>query len=307
MIELPLARWTRPRGPPDPMITDALIAPFTEFEFMRRALAAVVALSLGAAPIGVFLMLRRMSLVGDAMAHAILPGAAIGFLLSGLNLFAMTTGGLIAGFTVAILAGAVARATGLKEDASLATFYLVSLALGVTIVSIKGTNIDLLHVLFGNVLALDDPTLLVIAVNASITMLVLAAIYRPLVLEFLDPLFLRTVSRSGGPAHLIFLALVVINLVNGFHALGTLLAVGLMILPAGIARFWSRDITGMICIAVASAIVSGYAGLVLSFQTKVPSGPAIILIAAVLYMASVLFGSGGGVVPQLFPRPPPAR
>jgi len=77
------------------MIYDALIAPFTEFEFMRRALAAVIALSLGGAPIGVFLMLRRMSLVGDAMAHAILPGAAIGFLLSGLNLFAMTTGGLI--------------------------------------------------------------------------------------------------------------------------------------------------------------------------------------------------------------------
>src|SRR6202012_516382 len=105
---------------------DALIAPFTEFEFMRRALAAVIALALGGAPIGVFLMLRRMSLVGDAMAHAILPGAAIGFLVSGLNLFAMTTGGLIAGFTVAILSGLVARNTELKEDASLATFYLVS-------------------------------------------------------------------------------------------------------------------------------------------------------------------------------------
>src|ERR1700741_3767231 len=107
------------------MIHDALIAPFTEFEFMRRALAAAIALSLGGAPIGVFLMLRRMSLVGDAMAHAILPGAAIGFLLSGLNLFAMTSGGLIAGFAVATPAGLVARSTELKEDASLAAFYLV--------------------------------------------------------------------------------------------------------------------------------------------------------------------------------------
>src|SRR5215468_8937871 len=280
------------------MIAQALIAPFTDFEFMRRALAAVIALSLAGAPIGVFLMLRRMSLVGDAMAHAILPGAAIGFLLSGLNLFAMTAGGLIAGFAVAILAGVVARSTGLKEDASLATFYLASLALGVTIVSIKGTNIDLLHVLFGNILAMDDRTLLVVAFNATITLLVLAVIYRPLVVESVDPLFLRTVSRSGGPAHLAFL---VINLVNGFQALGTLLAVGLMILPAGIARFWSRDITGMICIAVASAAVSGYAGLVLSFQTRVPSGPAIILVAAALYIASVLFGSVGGLVRQLFP------
>ena len=209
------------------MIYDALIAPFTEFEFMRRALAGVIALALGGAPIGVFLMLRRMSLVGDAMAHAILPGAAIGFLLSGLNLFAMTFGGLIAGFTVAILAGVVARTTELKEDASLAAFYLVSLALGVTIVSIKGTNIDLLHVLFGNILAMDDQTLLVIAFNATITLIVLAVIYRPLVIECVDPVFLRTVSRAGAPAHLAFLALVVINLVNGFHALGTLLAVGL--------------------------------------------------------------------------------
>jgi zinc/manganese transport system permease protein len=279
----------------------ALIAPFTEFEFMRRALAAIAALSLGGAPIGVFLMLRRMSLVGDAMAHAILPGAAIGFLLSGLNLWAMTMGGLAAGFLVAILAGVIARSTGLKEDASLATFYLASLALGVSIVSIKGTNIDLLHVLFGNILAMDNETLLMVACNTTITLVVLAVIYRPLVIESVDPLFLRTVSRAGTPAHLAFLALVVINLVSGFQALGTLLAVGLMILPAAIARFWSRDITGMICIAVLSAILSGYAGLVLSFQTKVPSGPAIILVAAVLYLASVLFGSVGGLVRQAFP------
>ena len=285
------------------MLVDALITPFTEFEFMRRALAAVIALSLGGAPIGVFLMLRRMSLVGDAMAHAILPGAAIGFLLSGLNLFAMTAGGLIAGFAVALLAGLVSRSTGVKEDASLATFYLASLALGVTIVSIKGTNVDLLHVLFGNILAMDDPTLLLVAVNATITLLVLALIYRPLVIESVDPMFLRTVSRAGGLAHLVFLSLIVVNLVSGFQALGTLLAVGLMILPASIARFWTRDITPMICIAVVSAIVSGYVGLVLSFQTRIPSGPAIILVASALYAASVLFGSVGGLLRQLFPAP----
>src|SRR6201987_4875609 len=180
------------------MLFDALIAPFSDFEFMRRALAGTIALALGAGPIGVFLMLRRVSLVGDAMAHAILPGAAIGFLFSGLNLFAMTAGGLIAGCVVALLTGLVARMTELKEDAALATFYLLSLALGVTIVSVKGTNIDLLHVLFGNVLALDDQTLLLIAVNATITLLALAVIYRPLVIESVDPLFLRTVSPAGG-------------------------------------------------------------------------------------------------------------
>src|SRR5947207_1210361 len=97
---------------------DYLISPFIEFAFMRRALVGTLALALGAGPVGVFLMLRRMSLVGDAMAHAILPGAAIGFLLSGLSLFAMTAGGLIAGFVIAVGAVVIARVTELKEEAA---------------------------------------------------------------------------------------------------------------------------------------------------------------------------------------------
>lgn len=280
---------------------DLLISPFIEFGFMRRALIGTFALALGAGPIGVFLMLRRMSLVGDAMAHAILPGAAIGFMVAGLNLFAMTTGGIVAGILVAVLTGLVARTTELKEDASLAAFYLLSLALGVTIVSLRGTNVDLLHVLFGTVLALDDPTLYLIGGITSVTLVVIAVIYRPLVIECVDPGFLRAVSRAGGPVHIVFLALVVINLVAGFHALGTLLAVGLMMLPAAVARFWVRDITGMIVVAVATGMVSGFVGLLVSFHAGVPSGPAIILIAGVFYIVSVLFGRVSGVLRQLFP------
>ena len=202
------------------MIYDFLIAPFADFEFMRRALVGTFALALGAAPIGVFLMLRRMSLIGDAMAHAILPGAAIGFMVAGLSLFAMAGGGLIAGLVVALGAGLIARSTQLKEDASLAAFFLISLALGVTIVSVKGTNVDLLHFLFGSVLAVDDPTLLLIVGITSVSLIILALIWRPLVLECVDPGFLRSVSRAGGPAHIAFLALVVMNLVGGFQALG---------------------------------------------------------------------------------------
>ena len=283
------------------MIYDTLIAPFVEFAFMRRALVGAIALALGAGPVGVFLMLRRMSLVGDAMAHAILPGAAIGFLVSGLSLFAMTAGGLIAGFVIALGAGVVARATELKEDASLAAFFLISLAVGVTIVSLKGNNVDLLHFLFGSVLALDDPTLLLIAAITTLSLAVLAVIYRPLVLECVDPGFLRSVSRAGAPAHIVFLALVVMNLVGGFHALGTLLAVGIMMLPAVIARFWARDITTMIVIAIASGALAGYAGLLVSFHAGTPAGPTIILVAGGLYAVSVLFGPAGGLIGKLFP------
>jgi zinc/manganese transport system permease protein len=279
-----------------------LIAPFADYEFMRRALVGTFALALGAAPIGVFLMLRRMSLIGDALAHAILPGAAIGFLFAGLSLFAMAGGGLIAGFVVAVGAGLVARATDMKEDASLAAFFLISLALGVTIVSMRGTNVDLLHFLFGSVLAVDNPTLLLIVLIASVSLIVLALIWRPLVVECVDPGFLRSVSRAGGPAHIAFLALVVMNLVGGFQALGTLLAVGIMMLPAVTSRFWARDITMMIAVAVGCAAVSGYAGLLLSYHANLPSGPAVILVAGVIYAVSVIVGPVGGLLWLAMPR-----
>jgi zinc/manganese transport system permease protein len=282
---------------------DLFIAPFADFDFMRRALVATLAIALGAGPIGVFLMLRRMSLMGDAMAHAVLPGAAVGFLVAGLNLFAMTAGGLAAGLVVALLAGAVARTTDLKEDASLAAFFLVSLALGVALVSARGSNIDLLHFLFGNVLGLTRETLLLIAAISTISLVVLALIWRPLVLECVDPGFLRSVSRAGAPVHIAFLALVVLNLVAGFQALGTLLAVGLMMLPAVTARFWTRDITTMILFTVIGGVLSGYLGLLLSFHSGLAAGPSIILVAGALYLGSVLAGSVGGVLRYVLPKP----
>lgn len=175
-------------------LVDFFITPFVDFAFMRRALIGATALSLSACPIGVFLMLRRMSLTGDAMAHAILPGAAVGFLISGLAILPMTIGGLLAGLCVALLAGAVSRLTIQREDASLAGFYLVSLALGVLLISVKGSNIDLMHILFGTVLALNDEALQLIAWVSSITFIVLAITWRPLVAECLDPIFLSSVS-----------------------------------------------------------------------------------------------------------------
>lgn len=281
----------------------ALWQPFADFVFMQRALLGCVAISLSATPVGVFLMLRRMSLTGDAMAHAILPGAAVGFLVSGLSLGAMTLGGIIAGLAVALLTGAVSRVTALREDASLAAFYLISLALGVLLVSLRGSNVDLMHVLFGTVLALNDPALALLCSITTATLLALAVLWRPLVLECVDPQFLRSVSRWSMPAHFAFLALVVLNLVAGFQALGTLMAVGIMILPAAAARFWARKLGAMILAAMTIAIASSLAGLLSSFHLGLPSGPAIILAAGLCYLASLLFGPSGSLAARYLPRP----
>ncbi len=285
------------------MIYDLLVAPFAQFGFMQRALAGAVILAVSAGPIGVFLMFRRMSLAGDAMAHAILPGAAAGFLFSGLAILPMTLGGFAAGLVVALLAGLVSRLTAQREDTSLAAFYLISLALGVLLVSLRGSNVDLMHVLFGTVLALNNDALLLIGFVSSVSLLGLALIWRPLFAECLDPTFLKSVSRAGQPVHMFFLALVVLNLVGGFQALGTLMSVGLMMLPAAAARFWVRSIEAVSGLAVLIGVVSAYLGLLISFHLEVASGPSIILVAGAIYIASLIGGRRG----ILFSRTQPTR
>ncbi|MBD3892481.1 MAG: metal ABC transporter permease [Hydrogenophaga sp.] len=277
----------------DWLFAGLLLDPFIEFGFMRRALAGCVALSLSAAPVGVFLLLRRMSLTGDAMSHAILPGAALGYLVAGLSLGAMTLGGIVAGLLVAVASGLVARNTVLREDASLAAFYLLSLALGVLIISVQGNNVDLLHVLFGTVLALDNAALTLLGSIAALSLLALALLYRPLVLECLDPVFLRSVSRWSPVAHYGFLALLVINLVAGFHALGTLMAVGILVLPAATARFWVRRLGPLLLLATALALLACLAGLLISFYANWPTSPLIVLCLGVAYLSSMLLAPHG--------------
>lgn len=281
---------------------DIFLSPFCEFSFMRHALAACLALALGCGPVGTLLVLRRMSLSGDALSHAVLPGAAAGFLLYGLSLPAMTVGGFLAGLGVVLLSGAVSRLTPLKEDASLAALYTISLALGVLLISVKGNSVDLMHVLFGTILAVDDQSLLLMAGVASATVLTLAVIYRPLVAECFDPGFLRA-ARGGGPVvHLLFMALVALNLVGGFRSLGTLMSVGLLILPATAARFWAGQVWSQSVAAIVMALASGYFGLLLSFYQEWPSGPAIVLMAGACYVVSLCLGVRQGLLTRRLPR-----
>ncbi|MBL8416441.1 MAG: metal ABC transporter permease [Propionivibrio sp.] len=279
-----------------------LVSPFIEFGFMRRALAGCLALALGATPIGVFLMLRRMSLAGDAISHAILPGAAVGYLIAGLSLSAMTIGGLVAGIAVAVLAGGVARNSVIKEDTSLATFYLISLSAGVLIISMRGSNVDLLHVLFGSVLALDDAALLLLAGFASCSIVAIAIGLRLIVLECCDPAHLARISRLSPLAHYGFMVLVVLNLIGGFHALGTLMAVGIMILPSAAARFWVGNIVPLILVAVVIAFTGSLIGLLLSYYVNLPAGPAIVLTLGGLYILSMVIGPHGPLISRLRPR-----
>jgi len=281
------------------MVYDLLLAPFVDFGFMRRALVACLALSLAGSAIGVFLILRRMSLMGDALSHALLPGAALGFLLGGLSLPAMSLGGFIAGMATALVAGAIARFSAIREDASFAAAYLTSLALGVLIVSLRGSAVDLMNILFGTILGVDDQALFLVAGAATISLVVLAAMYRPLVVECFNPGFLAAMGARGAIYHYLFMAMAALTMVASFQALGTLMALGLMLLPAVASSFWAREVWSMTLIAAPMAFVSSVLGLLLSFHAGLPSGPVIVLMASLFFLASLLVGSRASVRARL--------
>jgi len=281
---------------------DLCLAPFVDYAFMRRALVAVVAVTCGSVPLGVFLVLRRLSLMAEAMSHAIMPGIALVFVTMGFSLPLMSLGGFCAGVAVAMLAGLVTRMTALREDASFAALYPIALALGVLLVSLRGSAVDLLHLLFGSILAVDTAGLFLMTGIAAVTLLTLALVYRPLVMAVSDPAFFQSQGGKVTRYHLLYLLLVTLNLVAGFQALGTLLAVGLMIIPAVTTRFWVLHLDWMLPVAVGLGLVAGTTGLLLSYHWAVASGPAIILVAGTFYLLSMAFGRYGSLRARYWPR-----
>ena len=264
------------------------VAPFSEYAFMRSALVACMALAVASGPLGTLLLLRRMGLVGDVLSHAVMPGAAVGFALAGSALAVLSIGGLLTGIAVVLLMILGTRFGAQREDASLAAFYFASIGVGVLIVSLRGTNLDLMHVLLGTVLAIDIPALFLIVTIASVVVAVLALIFRPLAIQSFDPAFLRTMGGSDSTYRAIFLVLVVLDLVAGFQAFGTLLAGVPLLLPAAAARCWAQRIGPLVGLSIGFGIVAGYAGLLVSYHLNVPSGPAIACAAALIYAVSAL-------------------
>src|SRR4029450_11019982 len=277
----------------------AFITPFAEYAFMRSALVACLALAVASGPLGTLLLLRRMGLVGDVLSHAVMPGAAVGFALAGSALAVLSIGGLFTGIAVALLMILGTRCGAQREDASLSAFYFASIGVGVLIVSLRGTNLDLMHVLLGTVLAIDVPALILIVAIASVVVAVLAFIFRPLAIQSFDPAFLRTMGGSDSAYRAIFLVLVVLDLVAGFQAFGTLLAGVPLLLPAAAARCWAQRIGPLVCLSIGFGMAAGYAGLLVSYHFNLPSGPAIACAAALVYAVSALVPASRTLVTML--------
>ncbi len=258
-----------------------LIAPFETLGFMRTALVACIALAVASGALGTLLVLRRMSLDGSVLGHAVMPGAAIGFLYGGPSPTWLWLGGLASGLAVAALSG-LAAGERRRADAGLVVFYLVALSLGVLLVTWRGSNTDVVRVLFGTVLAVDRRELLQIATVSSVVLLALAIFHRPFVVGSFDPAFLRSVGVRL-PYGALFVALVVFMLVASFQAFGTLLAVGPLLLPAAAARCWGLGVAASMLLAIIFGLAASLAGLLVSYHGNLPSGPAIVLASGSLF------------------------
>jgi len=258
-------------------VWNIFVTPFTEYVFMQKALLSCILLCISAVPLGVFLLLRGLSLVGDSLSHGILPGIALAAIFFGMNPIALFVGGIAAGLIVAFVSNQLSSRSIIPEDASFTVIYSLSLAIGVLILFHHGTNTNVLHLLFGSVLGIDTITLCLIALISLVTNIYLG-MYRKLLLMYcFDPLLFQV---AGKPHHLLmtgFLALVVANLVASYQAIGTLLALGLMMLPAITARLLCTHYRQIFKLSPIIGILGCYAGLLLSYHIDWPSGPSIIL------------------------------
>lgn len=242
--------------------------------------------------VGVLMVMRRMTLMGDALAHSLLPGMAIAYLVIGQNPIAIFLGASIAGIGTAVASSLVSLSTRLREDAAFGAFFVLGLALGIALISSPSLNIqvDLIDFLFGNILSIRFSDLWISLIMATITLGVLAIFYRDISIEAFDCDFYRVGSRNHHLIHTGILVLIVINLVSALQALGAILALGLFILPAVSALLWT-DVWGrLLLLSGAFAVTGGVSGLLLSYYLSLPSGPGIVLALGCIYIVSLLFG-----------------
>ena len=264
---------------------------------VKSAAAGALSLALGGAPLGVLLIARRMSLAGDAMSHAILPGVAVGYLALGGSPLGLTLGALAAAFAVAGASSLISRLKAVPEDAGFAVIYLA--ALGILLIG-READAEAVHgLLFGSAGALNGEALILAAAAATATLLALAFFVRGFLAEGADPTFMRVSGAPGWALHLLLMMLVALNLVAGFRAFGAMMTVALMMVPAAAARFWARDYIGQAGAAVLISALSSAAGLIIASLAGLEPGAVMTLSAAALFAFSALAGPNGGVLQSL--------
>lgn len=267
------------------------------YAFMVRGLIAAVMVGVVCATVGTYMVLRGMAFFGDALAHAILPGVAVGYLLSGGGQGPIFWWGLGTGVLTALGIGAVGKGAQVKEDTAIGIIFSGMFALGIALIStLRSYAVDLAHFLFGNVLGVSTGDLWLTAAFGALVLLTIGIFYKEFLVLSFDPILAATLRLPAGFLRYLLLVLIAVTIVVSLQTVGVALMVAMLVTPAATAYLLTRRMAPMMALAAGIGAVSGVVGLYLSYYVSVASGAAIVLVATAIFLLVFFLAPGRGLL-----------
>jgi ABC-type Mn2+/Zn2+ transport system permease subunit len=275
-----------------------LLTPFT-YEFMQRGLIASIIVGIICSVVGCYVVTMSMAFMGDAMAHAILPGVAIAYILNG----SLTIGALAASIIIALGIGQLSKQGRLKEDTAIGILFSAFLALGILIISsIRTYAVDLSHILFGNILGVSRKDLIFTAVTVFVVLLFIIIFYRIFLIISFDQVYARTVKIPVEFYRNFMLVLMALTIVASIQTVGVVMVAAMLVTPAAAAFLMSKRLPVMMALSVLIGVFSSIIGLYVSYYANVASGAAIVLTATIIFLIIFLFSPRRGIFWRLLKR-----
>ena len=284
-----------------PTVLNFLLEPLS-YPFMVRGMAAAVIVGIVCALVGSYVILRGMAFFGDALAHAILPGVAIGYLISGAASASLFWWGLVTAILTAVGIGAISKGAQLKEDTAIGIVFAGMFALGIALIStMRSYTVDLVHLLFGNVLGVTTASLLLTAVFGGLVVLIIVAFYKEFLVISFDPVLAETLRLPTEALRYLLLMLIAVTIVVSLQTVGVALMLAMLVTPAATAYLLTRRLPTMMAVAAFIGAISGVVGLYLSYYISIASGAAIVLVCTGIFLVVALFAPSRGWVWRLRP------
>jgi len=271
------------------------------YSFMLRGLAAALIVGIVCAVLGTYIILRGMALFGNALAHAILPGVAVAYLLAGTSQSWLFFGGLTAGILTALGIGAISK-EGVKEDTATGVIFVSMFALGIALIStVRSYTVDLTHFLFGNVLGVSGSDLWLSSIFGGLVILTIVAFYKEFMVISFDPGLAKTLRLPTNFLNYLLLLLIAVTIVLSLQTVGIALMTAMLVTPAATAYLVTKRLPVMMAISAAVGATSAITGLYISFYVNVASGPAIVLVCTFFFLLAFLFSPHQGLIKRVMP------
>ncbi len=265
------------------------------YNFLQSALMAAIMVGIMSGIIGSFIILRGMSLMGDALSHSVLPGVAVAYML-GINIM---IGATVFGVVAAVLIGFVASHSKLKNDTSIGVVFSAFFALGFILISMAQSSTNLHHILFGNVLAVSDSDLIETFTVLAVVIIFVVLFFKELQITSFDNTFAKSYGLNTSVIHYGLMIVLTLVTVSALQTVGIILVVAMLITPAATAFLWTNRLVNMLFLSSGFGAVASFIGLYLSYTMNWASGPAIVLVAAIIFLISFVVAPKQGFLAKL--------